>query len=182
MSAKLVWLAVPLVWIACKREKKDGSEDVGHPPVSTIEVRLIQGGDTIRGRYKDPDGPGGRPATIDTLRPRAGETYTYLLRILDETGNPTHDLSELIFGQQKNTHRMYFFPDPENLATIEPSDVDDLGRPVGGRGTWRQGPASVSEGSVRFLLRHYINPSDKNFGLERGSTDLDVSLPVRIQN
>ena len=97
---------------------------MGHATVTTVEVILVQGSDTVRGRYKDPDGPGGRPATIDTLRPKANTTYTYTLRVLDESGNPPQDLSSIIFNDQKNTHRMYFFPDPEALASIEPQDVD----------------------------------------------------------
>lgn len=168
--------------MSCKREKKDATEDIGHALVTTVEVWLIKGADTIRGRYKDPDGPGGRPPAVDTLRPQANEAYTYILRILDESGNPTKDLTDIIFSQQKNTHRMFFFPTPEELATIQIGDVDDFGRPVGGRGTWRQGIDTIREGTVRFLLRHYLTPTDKDFGLERGSTDLDVRLPVRIQN
>lgn len=182
MIRRLLPAIALLLGPGCKREKKDASDDLGHAPVTTIEVLLFAGNDTVRGRYKDPDGPGGRPATIDTLRPVAGITYTYTLRVLDESGNPPQDLTDVVFVQQKNTHRMFFFPDPEALATITPGDVDDLGRPVGGRGTWQQGGDTIPEGTVRFLLRHYMNTADKNLGLERGSTDLDVTLPVRIQN
>lgn len=184
MKSRLVVLkwGIVLALIACKREKKDAAADMGHAAVTTVEVLLVQGSDTVRGRYKDPDGPGGRPATIDTLRPQANASYTYTLRVLDESGNPPQDLSNIVFNEQKNTHRMYFFPDPEGLATIEPQDTDDLGRLVGGRGTWRQGPDTLREGTVRFLLRHYMSAADKNLGLERGSTDLDVKLPVRIRD
>ncbi|MCS7297921.1 MAG: hypothetical protein RMK19_05575 [Bacteroidia bacterium] len=166
---------------ACRREKKDADEDLGHAAVTTVEVVLIQGTDTLRCRYKDPDGPGGRPPAVDTLRPAPNEEYTYFVRVLDESGMPTQDLTEVIFTQQKNTHRLFFFPEPAELASIEPTDTDDLGRPVGGRGIWRQGSPLISEGAVRLVLRHYLNSGEKNFGLERGSTDLDANLPVRIR-
>lgn len=176
----LVSLTLPI--LSCKREKKDASDELGHSFVTTLEVRLILRGDTIYGRYKDPDGPGGRPATVDTLRPNADSTYTFILRVLDESGNPIKDITDIIFTQQKNTHRMFFFTEPTQLASIQPTDTDDLGRPVGGKGIWTQGPASVSSGKVRFILRHYSTPGDKTYGLERGSTDLDVELPIRIRN
>jgi hypothetical protein len=174
ISALLIFL------IACKREKKDAADDIGHGVVTTVEILLIQGGDTVRGRYKDPDGPGGRLPTIDTLRPSAAQTYDYFLRVLNESGNPVEDLTTLITEQQKNTHRFFFLPDPDSLATITPTDRDDLGRPVGGRGSWRQGPDTLSNGTVRIILRHYLNPQDKDFGLERGSTDIDVTLPIKL--
>lgn len=177
---KYKWgIAALLALAACKKEKKDADSDLGHGAVTTIEVLLVQGQDTVRGRYKDPDGPGGRPASIDTLHPTAGADYTFTIRLLDESGNPPKDLTAVIFEQQKNTHRLFALPDPPALAEIEATDMDDLGRPVGGRGTWRQGPDSLHTGIVRFLLRHYLSPRDKESGLERGSTDLDVKLPVR---
>ncbi|MCX7652230.1 MAG: hypothetical protein N2200_05120 [Bacteroidia bacterium] len=179
---KIMFIVTIPSLMTCKREKKDGNDELGHALVTTIEVTLIQNRDTIRGRYKDPDGPGGRRPTIDTLRPKAESTYTYILQILDESGNPTQNLTDIIFAQQKNTHRMYFFPEPDTLASIQPTDADDFGRPVGGKGIWRQGPASVPEGTVRFVLRHYLNSGEKEFGLERGSTDIDIKLPIRIRN
>lgn len=169
-----------LILAACKKEKKDADSDLGHAVVTTVEILLAKDQDTVRGRYKDPDGPGGRPATIDTLRPSPNTEYTYLVRLYDESGNPVKDLTSVIFEQQKNTHRLFVLPEPPDLAEVEATDLDDLGRPTGGRGTWRQGPDTLRSGTVRFVLRHYLNPNDKNFGLERGSTDLDVSLPVRL--
>ncbi len=178
---KYKWGAAALLaLIACKKEKKDADSDVGHSAVTTLEVVLVHGQDTVRGRYKDPDGPGGRPAVIDTLRPAANTRYTFSIRLYDESGNPVKDLTPVIFEQQKNTHTLFLLPDPPALAEIQVEDRDDLGRPVGGRGTWTQGPDSLRTGVVRFLLRHYLNPNDKNFGLERGATDLDVSLPVQV--
>jgi len=38
-----------------------------------------------------------------------------------------------------------------------------------------------ARGSLHFILRHYLSPADKSFGLERGSTDIDVRLPVITQ-
>ncbi|MCS7189638.1 MAG: hypothetical protein NZ933_07535 [Bacteroidia bacterium] len=174
----VVFLGIILT-LACKREKRDGHSDMGHAGVTTIEVYLVEGRDTIKGRYKDPDGPGGRLPSVDTLKPSPDRTYNYFVRVLNESGNPISDLTGIIFEQQKNTHRLFLLPNPETLATIEPTDSDDLGRPVGGKGTWRQSTATLHQGSVRLILRHYLNPNDKNYGLERGSTDLDVSLPVK---
>ncbi|MCX7605998.1 MAG: hypothetical protein N2170_01865 [Bacteroidia bacterium] len=171
-------LLASLLW-GCKKEKKDGASDIGHGRVTTVEIYLVQGQDTVKGRYKDPDGPGGRLPTVDTLRPAAGSVYSYVVRVLNESGNPVEDLTAVIFEQQKNTHRLFLLPVPDSLALIEPTDADDLGRPVGGRGRWMQGPVAFSSGTVRILLRHYLNPTDKNFGLERGSSDIDVFLPVR---
>lgn len=163
----------------CKKEKKDADSDLGHGAVTTIEIVLVQGTDTVRGRYKDPDGPGGRLPTIDTLRPVGGITYSYFIRLLNESGNPAEDLTSTIFEQQKNTHQLFILPEPDTLfAKATPSDTDDLGRPVGGRGLYEQRQGGSASGALHFVLRHYLNPVDKNFGLERGSTDLDVRLPV----
>ncbi len=174
-------LGVFLLAIGCKREKKDAEADTGHGAVTTVEVLLVQGSDSVRGRYKDPDGPGGRPPTIDTLHPRPGVLYTYRLRVLNESGNPVEDLTAVITQEEKNTHRFFLLPQPDSLAQITPTDSDDFGRPVGAQGTWKQGPDTLPTGTVRIVLKHYLNPSDKNFGLERGGTDLDVSLPVQIR-
>lgn len=183
MSLSAVLIAGGILMVsACKREKKDADSDIGHAAVTTIEVLLTSPTDTVRGRYKDPDGPGGRLPTIDTLHPRPSFTYSYALRVLDESGNPTKDLTEIVFVQQKNTHRMFFFAEPDSLAVIEPTDSDELGRPVGRVGVWRQGAPAYPQGTVRMVLRHYMNPSDKNFGLERGSTDIDIRFPVHIRN
>ncbi len=169
---------IAALW-GCKKEKKDADSDLGHGAVTTIEITLVQGGDTVRGRYKDPDGPGGRPPTVDTLKPGGANTYTYFIRLLNESGNPVEDLTSVIFEQQKNTHLLFILPEPDTtFARITPGDADDLGRPVGGRGIYEQRQGGGAAGTLHFILRHYLNPNDKNFGLERGSTDLDVRLPV----
>ncbi|GIV22752.1 MAG: hypothetical protein N3A68_06805 [Bacteroidia bacterium] len=169
------------LFLGCKKEKHDASADSGHDVVTTVELYLVQGSDTVKGRYKDPDGPGGRLPTIDTLRPRGGQGYRYFVRLLNESGNPIEDLTAVITQEQKNTHRLFLLPEPDSIfAFIQPTDSDDMGRPIGAQGTWQQGPDTLREGAVRILLRHYLNPTDKNYGLERGSTDLDVRLPIRL--
>ncbi len=173
-------LAAGLFVLGCKREKKDADADLGHGAVTTIEIRLVQGRDTLLGRYKDPDGPGGRPPVIDTLRPRAGRSYNYVIHLYNESGNPIEDLTAFIFEQQKNTHYLFILPEPDTtFAKVTPSDGDDFGRPVGGRGLYEQ--RMGARGSLHFILRHYLSPADKSFGLERGSTDIDVRLPVITQ-
>jgi len=172
-------VSISLILGGCKKEKKDADSDLGHGGVTTIEIVLVQGTDTIRGRYKDPDGPGGRLPTIDTLRPLGGQTYVYFIRLLNEGGNPVQDLTSTIFEAQKNTHQLFILPEPDTLfAKATPMDADDLGRPVGGRGLYEQRQGGGASGALHFVLRHYLNPTDKNYGLERGSTDLDVRLPV----
>ncbi len=171
-------VAATLFW-GCKKEKKDADADLGHGAVTTIEILLVQGNDTLRGRYKDPDGPGGRPPAIDTLKPVANTNYTYFIRLFNESGNPVQELTSTIFEQQKNTHQLFILSEPDTtFAKATPTDADDLGRPVGGRGRYEQRQGGGRSGALHFILRHYLNPMDKNFALERGSTDLDVRLPV----
>lgn len=171
-------VAAALLW-GCKREKKDADSDLGHGGITTVEILLVKGNDTLRGRYKDPDGPGGRPPIIDTLRAVGNTTYDYVIRLFNESGNPVQELTSTIFEQQKNTHLLFILPEPDTtFAKVTPTDADDLGRPIGGRGIYEQRQGGGQSGSLHFILRHYLNPADKNLGLERGSTDLDVRLPV----
>ncbi len=176
---KQALLAAAILFWGCKKEKKDAEADLGHGGITTIEILLIQGSDTLRGRYKDPDGPGGRPPSIDTLKPAGNTSYTYVIRLFNESGNPTQEFTSTIFEQQKNTHQLFILPEPDTtFAKVTPTDTDDLGRPVGGRGIYEQRQGGGRSGALHFILRHYLNPADKNFGLERGSTDLDVRLPI----
>lgn len=176
-GALLALLGIGL-FVACKKEKKENGSQDEHDAVTTVEIWLIQGADTIRGRYKDPDGPGGRLPVIDTLRPAAGQRYTYAVRLLNESVNPSEDLTAVIFEQEKNTHMFFLFlePDTTYAAILSVDDRDDLGRPVGGRGTYEQRRSGL--GSLHCVLKHYLNPADKNRALEAGSTDIDIRLPV----
>ncbi len=179
-SFQVSWLAVfaSLLGLSCKREKADSTADQGHSSVTTVEIWLIHDTDTLKGRYKDPDGPGGRLPTIDTLRPIAGQRYAYAVRLLNEGINPPEDLTAVVFEQEKNNHAFFIFPEPDTTygAILSVDDQDDLGRPVGGRGTYEQ--RQSGRGTLHCVLKHYLNSTDKNRGLEAGSTDIDIRLPV----
>lgn len=177
----MLMLAIGGGLIGCRKEKKDKQGDMGHGVVTTVEVYLVQGSDTVKGRYKDPDGVGGRPPSVDTLRPKVNTFYRYSLRVLNESGNPVQDLTQTIIEQQKNTHRFFLLPIPEDtmFLKVEGEDRDDYNRLVSSRGTWRQGTTIPPEGGIRIILRHYLDPSDKEGGLDRGTSDIDVKIPIR---
>ncbi|MCS7162057.1 MAG: hypothetical protein NZ958_01840 [Bacteroidia bacterium] len=168
-----------IAMVGCMRERRDGDETVGHGTVTTLELGLVKGNDTIWGRYKDPDGYGGRPPSVDTLRPDPNTEYSYFIRLRNESGNPPEDLTQAIIEGQKDYHRFFFLLEPETLAQVTPQDQDSRGKPIGAKGKWVQGPSSILSGRARILLRHYLSAADKDYGLERGSTDIDATIPVK---
>lgn len=174
----LVGLAVLLMW-SCKKKKEDSQDDSHmHDAVTTIRLELIHMGDTLVAFYRDPDGPGGRPSEFDTLRPKAGTDYQMQIKLLDESKNPIQDLTEEIFEEEKDNHRLFIHARPDSLAELTVEDVDSRNRPVGGHWMYKAS-STVLIGELHFVLRHYLNADDKDRGIEAGSTDLDAEIPVK---
>ncbi|MGQ9862978.1 MAG: hypothetical protein ACUVRD_00620 [Bacteroidia bacterium] len=182
-----LWLAglAALVLWGCKKKKEEsqnaGDNDHMHGAVTTIKLKLMMDtGDSITAFYKDPDGPGGRSPEFDTLKVKAGMHYHMHVELLDESKSPSQDLTEEIFEEEKDYHRLFIHVHPDSLAQLEVMDRDSRQRPVGGHWDYRAS-STVLEGKLHFILKHYLNADDKDRGMEAGSTDIDATIPVKAQ-
>lgn len=173
----LALLAMLLLLGGC--EKSHSPSDDEHKVPGTFILRLIGSrGDTVTARWRDPDGPGGSPPLVDTLRLRSGSTYTCLLEIL---ATDSDSLTSTI-RSQGTEHQLFYSVggSAENLVRIEITDRDSRGMPLGLQTQWSLAAVQApTQGTIRIQLYHY-EPNTKDGQTRSPETDADISLPLII--
>ena len=178
-QAALLILFITLVITSCKKEEQGVSAPLGNEFLTTTILNLQNTqvpSDKPTIRYKL---VGSNPAVItpDSLALAANATYKCTIVILDETKTPADTVSKVIW-QRANIHLFFFRPTPGLTFTdsITDRDTNIPPLPVGLQSIMRTGAAST--GSLEVILRH--QPNVKNGTYAPGSTDLDVTYPVKI--
>ncbi len=116
--------------------------------------------------------------TPDTLRLKSNTGYTCNIIVLDETKSPVDTVSKEILA--RGTEHLFFFRPSAGLSvtdSITDRDNNVPKLPIGLKSQIKT--AQASSGNLQIILRHQPNLKDGTYA--PGSTDLDVSFPVRIK-
>lgn len=164
-----------LIFAGCKKEKDPQEEEL----ITTLKVKLTEQGTFITRTFifKDVDGPGGNPPTIDTITLAPNKVYNCELEVWDESKNPAEDITPEIRSEARD-HQFYFEPAGVNLV-VSNLDMDAGGLPLGISSRWTTGAAST--GTIKITLKH--KPGIKALGdpVTKGETDIEVLFQVRVQ-
>jgi hypothetical protein len=171
--------------------KKDNPADPGdqNPQELITTVILILDHPTnrheVRAVWRDLDGPGGVPPTIDTLKLEPGVTYTGEILLLNELEVPPDTVSHEV-EDEADVHLFVYtvggaLGGSSPLMTVTITDVDVNNRPVGLTYNAAINAAAAGlAGTLRVELRHFQSPAAKGTGTVF-ETDIDVTFPVLIE-
>lgn len=126
--------------------------------------------------YRDLDGIGGNAPTVDTIKLSRNTIYMLKLYFLDESKNPTVDISEEV-AEEANDHLVVFGTDTNYLKVdITDLDTNTPALPLGlNSSVTTKGPIQTT---LRVTLKH--QPGIKNGDPNLGDTDVEVVYPVVI--
>lgn len=125
--------------------------------------------------FSDADGPGGNPATIDTIQLDTNRVYKLDIGVFDQTKNPVQDVSAEIL--EKGYEHQFFFESPLSSLMISYEDADKNGMPIGLKTRWMTG--NSVNGSVKITLKHQPGQKTNPGSINAGETDVEVTFPMR---
>ncbi|MEO0733538.1 MAG: hypothetical protein AAFZ52_11930, partial [Bacteroidota bacterium] len=153
----------------------------------------INGGDTIRARAQDPDGPGVRDLEVlDDIELLESTEYTLTVELLNTIDD--EDITEEI-EDEDDEHQFFFaftdqaFTSPAGDGNVDnrddPIDYDDMdenGLPVGLKTLWETECAEIAGmmDTFRIVLKHQPDIKDDMSTAQDGETDIDLTFNVNI--
>lgn len=176
------------LFTSCKNDEDDVPSPMNpneNELITSIKCVIKESGNSskiITAMFKDLDGEGGKPPTLDTIKLYSGKTYNVELWLLDETKTPVDTISYEI-KEEGEGHQFFFSASAGAELTFTYSDMDKNGVPIGLISTWTTGAATTSKNEkIRIILKHQgESKPDSGFGnINLGSTDIDVNFPVLI--
>jgi hypothetical protein len=161
---------------SCKRHEEDPKKDDDNELITRVTLRLTPAtGTSLEISYNDPDGSGGNPPSFSpaNLSLKANAIYTVAIVFANAAGEVTGEIEK-----EGHDHEIFYQSIGVNL-TISNVSKDSQGLPLGLSATLTAG--SVSDGSLRVTLKH--KPGQKAAGddVSKGSTDVEVSFPIRVE-
>lgn len=170
-----------ITFSACKKDEHDDHDhDHDEEVITTLQLSFE---DTLTGvvtvfRFNDPDGDGGDPAIEwDTIRLDENATYYVTTTVYNESGSTVEDVTPEI-EEEGAEHLFCYTPDNINID-ITLTDSDGT-LPIGLTSTWELGTTGFpADASVKVELKHQAD-GEKDGSCAPGSTDIDVTFPVRI--
>ena len=143
-------------------------------------------GNRVQMSYRDLDGSGGVSPTIKGANLRVNTTYTGELTFLDETQNPSEDVT-LTIREDAQNHQVFYISGTQITTTYDDRDTDGL--PIGLNSMIKVGtiPADTNriETFITVILKQQLDKeadgvSDGLIGNSGGQTDIEVRFPVAI--
>jgi hypothetical protein len=133
--------------------------------------------------WRDLDGDGGNAPVITSEALAANSTYTVRIEVLDESNpNDVEDITAEIL--EEDAEHQFFFIVTDANASVQYTDQDGNGNPVGLQTLWSLGAAS--NGSMTVILRH--EPAKDAPGVSAGDitnaggeTDVEIAFPLLIE-
>ncbi len=149
----------------------------------TYTLTPVGGGTVVELSFQDLDGDGGNNPVITGGTLTANTTYNASIVLLNETENPAENITEEV--RREDEEHQFFFAVSDGLnLTVDYSDADENGNPLGLATTITTGDAST--GNLTVTLRH--EPDKSANGVSNGDitnaggeTDIEVQFNVTIQ-
>lgn len=166
-----------LTLAGCSKDKDEVSNE--EELITTVSLRFQEIGtaNVFVATFRDTDGEGGNPPSIDEIVLKPNANYSCSVELLNESVSPAEDITEEV-QEEADDHELYFIPAGANI-TINRVDLDSKSLPVGLSSTWQTGAASA--GTVRVVLKH--KPGTKAAGdpVTKGETDIDLNFTTKVQ-
>ena len=172
-------LSISVLMSACKKDDHD-HDDHNHDEeelITKVKLKFYQQG-AFREDYvwDDPDGDGGNPPAIDTIKLSASTIYD---SVQVEFSNANEDITEEV--RQENLDHEVFYTKSKNLPlVIFTTDADDKDQPLGLTSIWTTTVTKAS-GDVRITLKHKPGIKGNNDPVTKGETDIEVEFPVKVE-
>lgn len=179
-----LFLSTSLVITSCSKD--DAPTPVNEEElITTVEIILTGGGQTITLISKDLDGDGPGAPVITPVGGAtlvAGTTYTGTTSFLNESVNPAEDITEEVL--EEGADHQVFYQLPATLGTITYDDVDANGKPIGLEFTLVAATPGASNNLI-VTLKHLPNKSATGVAAgditnAGGATDAAVTLPLKF--
>ncbi|MFM8807083.1 MAG: hypothetical protein ACKOD1_06945 [Sphingomonadales bacterium] len=171
-------LLAGLLTFSCKKPSNANDENE-HEAINKVTLIFSRPGvASLVFIAEDPDGDGGLPPSrIDTIRLAGGQTYTTEIRFINIVNGVEKDLTSQIVAQGRS-HEVFYIPASVQL-TVNKTDRDLSGFPIGVSTTWQTGPPAI--GSVLIKLMHKTGIKGPADSPNVGHSDLQLSMPTRYQ-
>ena len=174
-------LSAVLVTSCTKKDVDEENHD--NELITTLQLQFtpVGGGTTKTFTWKDLDGDGGNAPVIDLIELPVNTTYTFAVKVLDESKNPVEDITEEIVADADN-HRFYYVPGEGADIKITNLNKDANNVTLGSTGQWQTSTA-VNK-NVRIVLRHYSRGGKQEADLindSKSSSDIDVTFPYVVK-
>jgi hypothetical protein len=132
-------------------------------------------------KFKDGFGHGDVLEKNETIKLKAGATYSVELIFLDETKDPADVMSEEV-EEEGEAHQIFYTPAGADL-TVAYADKDGNFRPIGLKTTQTSGTAGT--GTLKVTLKHQQEGAtllkNDTSNINTGETDVEVTFNVTIQ-
>ncbi|PWJ60344.1 hypothetical protein CLV98_101525 [Dyadobacter jejuensis] len=177
--ALLLFLAAAPLFMQCKDSGEELEPDEENELITTVTLHFTDeaSGTTSTFLFQDKDGTGGNDASqFDTIRLAPNSSYTLELEFLDESKNPTDDITGEILEEAVD-HLVLITPNPSTALTYHYSDEDSNGLPLGLSG--HVNTASAVSGKLKVQLRH--QPGTKDGTSTPGTDDVNIDFPLIIE-
>ncbi len=189
MTLTRIFLPILLLLASCKKDESPTEGAAPHPVevITTLRMALQDTSDNVKNNvtvtYRDLDGPGGTPPTVDTLKLRTGVTYLATLTLSNERTSPVTVVTPEIQREAK-AHRVWYtvsggISSKMSIAYFDSDGANPLGLVVYiGVST-----TTVNTGTLQVVLRHYDPESLKTSDLNGilGAVDISATFPILIQ-
>ena len=181
------WIGVTaflaVVAVSCKKDDDLVAvpQPVENEPevITTMKLMFVDSSDVSNvfyATFRDPDGDGGAgPDIFDTIRLQPNKTWYTSIILLNETASPIDTISNEVLEEGVD-HKFCFSPTGIS-ATVQLTDLDANGLPIGLQSKWRT--AGTGLGTMQVELRH--QPGVKDGTCTPGETDINVVFPTKIQ-
>ena len=164
---------------SCSKEVSNPNDENEHEAINKIELVFAEtGGATTSFVIEDPDGDGGNPPSrIDTIKINSNKQYNVTVKIYNIANGVVKDVSATVL-MQATSHEFYFIPSGVSV-TVQKTDKDKSGYPIGFSSTWQT--SSAGTGSILFKLMHKTALKGPNDGPNVGHSDIQLNLPITIK-
>jgi len=187
--SRFLYIVIFSIFLICFSCKKDpvlpNPEELITTLIYTLTPTGSQGSVVVM-TFRDLDGDGGNAPLITYSGPGGdslvtGVTYTGVIELLNESASPITNITEEIEAEDED--HQFFYTINGMHATIEYSDQDDSGFPVGLNTTMTA--AGPGNGNIKIILRHLPDKgaagvSDGLIQNAGGETDIEVTFPQII--
>lgn len=157
----------------------------------TLTFSPVGGGSDVVATYLDPDGEGTEDPRLTNIELSTGTAYSLSITMANTLETPAEDITEEV-EEEGDEHQIFFqwtddiFSDPTGrgninaTGTVNYTDEDADGNPIGLSTTWTTVNQSLSGGEFRILLKHQPDIKSSSSSSSDGETDIDITWTLNV--
>lgn len=171
----LAFLLAGVSFVACKDEHAHDEQE----NINTVRLLIrdvVSSGNATTYTWTDPDGAGGNPPRIDSIRLDSNKTYTVEARFLDGSTTAEKDYTDEIKAESI-AHLIVWTVNGANV-TVSNRSTDTNGKDFAQ--TANLTTTRRSNGTLNLILKHNPDKSAANPALT-GETDVEVTYPIIVK-